>query len=174
MSGYRTPSDSSHASRVLAAALRTPIPRAPPTPLPPACITNPIADGLDGNVSDSRSVPVYHLYGLDYGSDTTSDTGSARLSGSMVNESQYERVFPLKLPLKTLWRPPLQEGNRSSAITSDVFGPVVLRRKNQDIVYRQLTAGRAAHVQRLRTIHWVRKIRRNAAKGALIQDVHVL
>ncbi|KAJ7460999.1 hypothetical protein B0H11DRAFT_160959 [Mycena galericulata] len=29
MSGYQTPSDSSHASRVLAAALRTPMPRAP-------------------------------------------------------------------------------------------------------------------------------------------------
>ncbi|KAJ7483005.1 hypothetical protein B0H11DRAFT_2280009 [Mycena galericulata] len=173
MSGYPTPSDSSHASRVLAAALRTPIQRAPPTP-PPACITNPIADGLDGNVSDSRSAPVYHLYGLDYGTDTTSDTGSARLSASVVNESQYERVFPLKLPLKTLWRPPIPEGNQSNAIASDVFGPVILRRKNQDIVYRQLTAGRAAHVQHLRTVHWVRKLCRNAARGALIQDVHVM
>ncbi|KAJ6626540.1 hypothetical protein B0H10DRAFT_2302422 [Mycena sp. CBHHK59/15] len=101
-----TPSDSSHASQLIAAALRTPTPSPPPPPL--SCKTTRIADPSD-SVSESPPppVPVYNLYGLDYGTDTTSDTGSIRLSASMGDDSQYEHLFPLKLPLKTLWWPPI-------------------------------------------------------------------
>ncbi|KAJ6618048.1 hypothetical protein B0H10DRAFT_2434128 [Mycena sp. CBHHK59/15] len=177
-----TPSDSSHASQLIAAALRTPTPSPPPPPLP--CKTARIADPSD-TVSESPPppVPVYNLYGLDYGTDTTSDTGSIRLSASVGDGSQYEHLFPLKLPLKTLWWPPIPvseccvqletKGNGSNDIgRTDMFGPVILSHRNRDIAHCQLTAGWAAHTKRLRTILWVRKLRRNTAKGALVQDVH--
>lgn len=102
MSSYPTPSNSSHASQVLAAALGTPTPTPPRLPAP--CTTTLITDpshSVSGS-SAARTVPVYHLYGLDYGTDTTSDTGSIRLPSE---DSQYECIFPLKLPLKTMWRP---------------------------------------------------------------------
>jgi hypothetical protein len=56
-------------------------------------------------------------------------------------------------------------------VLQDVFGPVIQKHRNRDLAQCQIRAGEAAHIKHLRTILWVRKLRRNAMKGAL-QGVH--
>jgi hypothetical protein len=106
----RTPSGSSHASQLIAAALRTPTP-SPPKEQRLSHITTYRTEKLSESSSARESPrplrPVYNMYGLDYGTDTTSDTGSIQPTPSAGDKSQYERLFPLKLPFKTLWRPPI-------------------------------------------------------------------
>ncbi|KAJ7107273.1 hypothetical protein C8R43DRAFT_963113 [Mycena crocata] len=150
MSGYPTPSPSSEASKLMAAVLCTPI-RSPPRP---PCNKPQVVSTADQpnalSTPSACSAPVYHLYGLDYGSDTTSeDIESAELSTS-ADESRYMQLFPLKLPLKRLQRPPLVVSE-----DMDVFGPIVLARhcsvRLADHTRREIEAGVAAHIKQLRT-----------------------
>ncbi|KAJ6622966.1 hypothetical protein B0H10DRAFT_1944270 [Mycena sp. CBHHK59/15] len=183
MDCYPTPSPSSHASKLIEAVLRTPTPH-PPLPCT-ACIADP-SNPVDASPSfDSQPAPpVYNLFGLDYETKSTSaDTDSVRLSVTAVDrELQYEHLWPFKSPPKaSCW--PLIPVTKCSAKSCrgargvsvgrmDVFGPLILRHRSPSIddnAQRQIAAGLTAHTMQLRTILWIRKLRRDTAKAVLVQ-----
>ncbi|KAJ7148432.1 hypothetical protein C8R43DRAFT_1129076 [Mycena crocata] len=165
MSCFPTPSPSSQASKLMRAVLCTLTP-SPPSPQPQAVSTPDQAEVL--SACSVFFPPVYHLYGLEYGSDTTSeDTESVELLTSL-DESRYRQLFPLRLPFKTSQCPPLVPSEEM-----DVFGPILLVRHHPfrltDHTRREIDAGVAAHIKQLRTRLWVRRVRRDNAKGVLEQ-----
>jgi hypothetical protein len=115
------------------------------------------------------------VWSLDYGTNTTSNTGRIRPTLSAGNKSQYEQLFPLKLPFKTLWWPLTPVPGIDAPMVRHCSGRCFIHCsqcfQNCDLVQCQIWAGEAAHVKHLQTILWVRNLRCNAVKGVL-QGVH--
>ncbi|KAJ7439356.1 hypothetical protein FB451DRAFT_1219795 [Mycena latifolia] len=146
-----SPCPSSHASTILAAALQKPAPSPPRAPGPAKSISGSPSDSIDKS-SSPRSQPVYHYYGL-----ASSSTGDSL-------DEDDEPMEPLLLVSAA--------GNTSTDIsmtTFDVFGPVHypgthLRTYEQRQVQADVAA--AARVRILRTAAWIRKLRRDFARGS--------
>ncbi|KAJ7811522.1 hypothetical protein B0H13DRAFT_2451231 [Mycena leptocephala] len=146
-SSSSTPSASSHASSIVRAALRTPIP-SPATPSPARCagayeITSPNS-AWDEAITSPAPPPKYHLYGLANSESSVADDQA---------EPTTKHAEPTALPTV-----PVQNTE-----DLDLFGPT----QPQVIAAVQCHKRRRAdavltmHVKRVRTTEWVQEIRRD-------------
>ncbi|KAJ7863910.1 hypothetical protein B0H13DRAFT_2069921 [Mycena leptocephala] len=144
-SSSSTPLASSHASSIVRAALRTPIPN-PATPSPALCagayeITSPNS-AWDEAITSAAPPPKYHLYGLANSESCVADDQA---------EPTAKHAEPAALQLYPLMG------------RQDLFGPT----QPQVVATVQCHKRRRAdavltmHVKRVRTTEWVQEIRRD-------------
>ncbi|KAJ7467959.1 hypothetical protein FB451DRAFT_1550970 [Mycena latifolia] len=147
-----SPCVSSHVSTILAAALQQLTPN-PCVASPTKSISGSPCNSLD-KFNSPRPQPVYHYYGL-----ASSSTGDSL-------DADDEHIEPLLLVSAT--------SNTSTDTCStpcDVFGPVhyaPIRRRTcvQQRVHADVAA--AARARNLRTVAWIKKLRREFARGSLV------
>ncbi|KAJ7916635.1 hypothetical protein B0H13DRAFT_1871092 [Mycena leptocephala] len=105
--------------------------------------------------------PVYNMYGLESG--LWHQYHIQHRPHSTYAECRQQ------IPIRAAF--PFEAAFQNIMCFQDVFGPVIQKHQNCDLVQCQIWAGEAAHVKHLQTILWVRNLRCNAVKGVL-QGVH--
>jgi hypothetical protein len=180
---YTTPSPSSHASSILRAALRSPTPSTPNSPVNTTTCSRML--GATAAHSPPPQPVVYLLFGLDFGaSDLSSTMGDTETS----QEPPHKHIRRLVLPpppqgmaTDQLYTPgemfpPMVSRNklgmaRTLLISSkDIFGP--LRHPSARYAQRRTTAADTAAHKRRRTAAWIQKLRSDLARGHL--DIGIL
>ncbi|KAJ6576264.1 hypothetical protein B0H10DRAFT_2443856 [Mycena sp. CBHHK59/15] len=183
MDCYPTPSPSSHASSLIRAVIWAPS----RSPLAHICLPQANKMNNAGCIAalseDSASrlwigsprprTIVYNLHGLDHESESaTTNLGSVQLPLNNGGRGlQSEHLLPLVLPQKAARVSNLGSVGRLTTCQAgemDVFGPI--QHPQQESVQRQNDTKRAAHIKQVRTKLWLKSLRRDATRGALIRE----
>ncbi|KAJ7122379.1 hypothetical protein C8R44DRAFT_876678 [Mycena epipterygia] len=142
-----TPSASSHASSLVRAILRTPT--VSPANRPTADTSASYSQAIVADITTPRSVPVYHLYGLD--SSTIGDSVFAEDTA----EPTSSRLEPIALFIPVSARFSQGLGLDAKPQIIDVFGPVRYHPTSmRDHAQRCSDAALAARLKNVRTAAW--------------------